>query len=140
LDWLRAIIAQLRANPPPLDAGEIAEAVQFLEWLAADISTLLGAGDYASTGEPDVLEPMFETGLGLLRSRDVRPLLRWNQPLVITPDIRAFLEQPRLLLLTYSTLRAPVHRRVDMDYIGVKRFDRHGKLVGEYRLCGLFTS
>ena len=27
-----------------------------------------------------------------------------------------------------------------MDYIGVKRFDRHGKLVGEYRFCGLFTS
>jgi len=140
LEWLRAIIAELRANPPPLDAGEVAEAVQFLEWLAADNFTLLGARDYVFTGNADVLEPMFETGLGLLRSRDVRPLLRWNQPLVITPDIRAFLEQPRLLLITKSTLRSPVHRRVDMDYIGVKRFDRQGKLVGEYRLCGLFTS
>ena len=132
LDWLRAIIAELRANPPPLDAGEIAEGVQFLEWLAADNFTLLGARDYAFTGNTDVLEPMFETGLGLLRSRDVRPLQRWNQPLVITPEIRAFLEQPRLLVITKSTLRSPVHRRVDMDYIGVKRFDRQGKLVGEY--------
>jgi glutamate dehydrogenase len=140
LDWLRAIIAELRAHPPPLDAGEIAEAVQFLEWLAADNFTLLGARDYAFTGDAEVLEPMFETGLGLLRSRDVRPLQRWNQPLVITPDIRAFLEQPRLLVITKSTLRSPVHRRVDMDYIGVKRFDRQGRLVGEYRLCGLFTS
>ena len=42
LEWLRAIIAELRAHPPPLDAGEIAEAVQFLEWLAADNFTLLG--------------------------------------------------------------------------------------------------
>ncbi len=140
LDWLRTVIAELRANPPPLDAGEIAEAVQFLEWLAADNFTLLGARDYAFTGDAEVLEPMFETGLGLLRSRDVRPLQRWNQPLVITPEIRAFLEQPRLLVITKSTLRSPVHRRVDMDYIGVKRFDRHGKLVGEFRLCGLFTS
>ncbi len=140
LEWLRAIIAELRANPPPLDAGEIAEAVQFLEWLAADNFTLLGARDYAFTGDTEVLEPMFETGLGLLRSRDVRPLQRWNQPLVITPEIRAFLEQPRLLVITKSTLRSPVHRHVDMDYIGVKRFDRQGKLVGEYRICGLFTS
>jgi glutamate dehydrogenase len=140
LDWLHAIIAELRANPPPLDAAEIAEAVQFLEWLAADNFTLLGARDYAFTGEAEVLEPMFETGLGLLRSRDVRPLQRWNQPLVITPEIRALMEEPRLLVITKSTLHSPVHRRVDMDYIGVKRFDRQGKLVGEYRICGLFTS
>ena len=140
LEWLRAIIAELRANPPPLDAGEIAEAVQFLEWLAADNFTLLGARDYAFTGDTAVLEPMFETGLGLLRSRDVRPLQRWNQPLVITPEIRALMEEPRLLVITKSTLRSPVHRRVDMDYIGIKRFDRQGKLVGEYRICGLFTS
>src|SRR6202140_4007058 len=33
LGGLRGIIAELRPNPPPLDAGEIAEAVQFLEWL-----------------------------------------------------------------------------------------------------------
>src|ERR1700719_1502224 len=140
LDWLRAILAEVRANPPPLDAGEIAEAVQFLEWLAADNFTLLGARNYVCTGDAEVFEPMFETGLGLLRSRDVRPLQRWNQPLVITPDIRALMEEPRLLVITKSTLHSPVHRRVDMDYIGVKRFDRHGKLVGEYRICGLFTS
>src|ERR1700733_2773406 len=50
------------------------------------------------------------------------------------------MEEPRLLVITKSTLRSPVHRRVDMDYIGVKRFDRQGKLVGEFRLCGLFPS
>src|SRR5262249_1513871 len=27
-----------------------------------------------------------------------------------------------------------------MDYVGVKRFDRGGKLVGEFRIVGLFTS
>ena len=27
-----------------------------------------------------------------------------------------------------------------MDYVGVKRFDRRGKLVGEFRIVGLFTS
>jgi glutamate dehydrogenase len=145
-DWqpmlarLREVIAELRANPPPLAAAEIAEAVQFLEWLAADNFTLLGARDYVLSGNAEVIEPLFETGLGLLRSRDVRPLQRWNQPLVITSEIRALMAEPRLLVITKSTMRSPVHRRVDMDHIGVKRFDRHGKLIGEFRFCGLFTS
>jgi glutamate dehydrogenase len=134
------IIADLRSNPPPLPAAEIAEAIQFLEWLAADNFILLGARDYEFKSDGASLEPDFETGLGLLRSRDMRPLQRWNQPLTITPEIRAMLEQPRLLLVTKSTIRSRVHRRADLDYIGVKRFDRDGKLLGEWRFCGLFTS
>ncbi len=67
-------------------------------------------------------------------------LQRWNEPLTMTPEIRAFLEEPKLLIVTKSTVRSPVHRRVQLDYIGVKRFDRSGKLVGEHRFCGLFTS
>jgi glutamate dehydrogenase len=145
-DWgamlarIREVIAELRANPPPLPAAEIAEAVQFLEWLAGDNFTLLGARDYVFTSNGAVLEPDFATGLGLLRSPDMRPLQRWNQPLTITPEIRAFLELPRLLLVTKSTIRSRIHRRADLDYIGVKRFDRDGKLLGEHRFCGLFTS
>jgi glutamate dehydrogenase len=79
-DWrtmltrVREVIADLRSNPPPLAAAEIAEAVQFLEWLAADNFTLLGARDYVFTSNGAVLEPVFETGLGLLCSRDMRPL------------------------------------------------------------------
>ncbi len=37
-------------------------------------------------------------------------------------------------------MRSRVHRRVHLDYIGIKRFDRAGRLVGERRFCGLFTS
>ena len=36
------LIAELKANPPPLPVDEIAEAVQFLEWLLADNFTFLG--------------------------------------------------------------------------------------------------
>ena len=34
------VIAELKANPPPLPADEIAEAIQFLEWLVANNFTL----------------------------------------------------------------------------------------------------
>src|SRR6476660_7381397 len=54
--------------------------------------------------------------------------------------MRALLKQPTLLIVTKSSGRSRVHRRVYMDYVGVKRFDRDGRLVGEFRIVGLFTS
>src|SRR5499425_1434973 len=132
------LIAELKANPPPLPAAEIAEAIAFLEWLADNNFTFLGVRDYTFTAGEDALEPVFETGLGILRSRDMRVLQRWNQPLVITPQMRALLTT--LLIVTKAAVRSRVHRRVYMDYVGVKRFDRDGRLVGEFRIVGLFTS
>ncbi|MBV1699907.1 MAG: NAD-glutamate dehydrogenase, partial [Hyphomicrobiales bacterium] len=134
------VTAELRANPPPLPADETAEAVQFLQWIAADNFTLLGARDYAYTDNEHALEPISETGLGLLRSRDMHLLRRGNQLVTITPEILEFLKEPKLLIVTKTAVRSRVHRRVHLDYIGVKRFDADGNLVGERRFCGLFTS
>jgi glutamate dehydrogenase len=134
------IAAELKANPPPLPADEIAEAIQFLQWIAADNFTLLGARDYAFTDSDDALKPRFETGLGLLRSPEMRLLRRGSQLVTITPEIREFLKEPKLLIMTKAAVRSRVHRRVHLDYVGVKRFDADGKLVGECVLCGLLTS
>jgi glutamate dehydrogenase len=134
------VTADLQANPPPLPADEIAESVQFLQWLAADNFTLLGARDYAYTDAEDALEPKFETGLGLLRSRELRLLRRGKELVTITPEIREFLQEPKLLIMTKSAARSRVHRRVHLDYVAVKRFDRDGRLVGERVFCGLLTS
>src|SRR5205085_4322491 len=51
-----------------------------------------------------------------------------------------FLLRPEPLIITKSNERSVVHRRVHMDYIGVKMFDAGGKLTGERRFVGLFTS
>jgi glutamate dehydrogenase len=58
----------------------------------------------------------------------------------ITPEIREFLKEPKLLIMTKAAARSRVHRRVHLDYVGVKRFDRNGDLVGERVFCGLLTS
>jgi glutamate dehydrogenase len=134
------VAAELKANPPPLPADEVAEAIQFLQWIAADNFTLLGARDYGFTDNEDALEPKFETGLGVLRSRQMRLLRRGNQLVTITPEIREFLKEPKLLIMTKAAMRSRVHRRVHLDYIGVKRFDPDGKLIGECVFCGLLTS
>ena len=134
------VAAELKANPPPLAADEIAEAIQFLQWIAADNFTLLGARDYAYTDTDTELVPKFETGLGLLRSPDMRLLRRGNELVTITPEIREFLKEPKLLIMTKAAVRSRIHRRVHLDYIGVKRFDPDGHLVGECVFCGLLTS
>jgi glutamate dehydrogenase len=134
------VAAELKANPPPLAADEIAEAIQFLQWIAADNFTLLGARDYAYADTDTELVPKFETGLGLLRSPDMRLLRRGNQLVTMTPEIREFLKEPKLLIITKAAVRSRIHRRVHLDYVGVKRFDPEGHLVGECVFCGLLTS
>src|SRR6185437_10841621 len=113
------VAAELKANPPPLAADEIAEAIQFLQWIAADNFTLLGARDYTYADTDDILEPIFETGLGLLRSPDMRLLRRGDQLVTMTPEIREFLKEPKLLIMTKAAIRSRIHRRVHLDYIGV---------------------
>ncbi len=76
-----------------------------------------------------------ETGLGILRDSS-----RGTGRKLMTPEIRAVLEEPRALFITKSASRSRVHRRVFMDYVGVKRYDAAGKPVGEFRILGLFTS
>ena len=50
--------------------------------------------------------------------REVRVMRRGDQPLVITPEIRALLSEPTLLIVTKAAIRSRVHRRVYMDCVG----------------------
>ena len=47
---------------------------------------------------------------------------------------------PPPLIITKADVRATVHRRAAMDYVGVKLFDAQGELTGELSIVGLFTS
>ena len=58
----------------------------------------------------------------------------------LPPELRAMAREPRLLVLTKANARATVHRPGYLDYIGVKRFDAKGNVVGERRFVGLYTS
>ncbi len=138
LNRVNGIVSELKANPPPLPVDEIAEAIQFLQWLLADNFTFLGVRDYSVDGQ--ALKPEFESALGIMRSRELRVLRRGSELMEFTPEIMAFLKEPRLLIIAKANIHARVHRRVYLDYIGVKRFDASGKLVGEHRIIGLFTS
>ena len=145
-DWqamrarVQAQIAAVKDNPPPLPIEETAEAIQFLEWLTNNNFTFLGIREYEFKEDEQEVDPQFESGLGILRQRDVRVLRRGNELVTITPEVRQFLAEPKALIITKANVRSRVHRRVYMDYIGVKRFDSEGAVIGEFRIVGLFTS
>ena len=138
LDRVNSVVDDLKTNPPPLPVDEIAEAIQFLQWLLADNFTFLGVRNYTFDG--NTLTPDSESALGIMRSPDLRVLKRGDELLEFTPEIMAFLKEPRLLIIAKANIHARVHRRVYLDYIGIKRFDASGNLVGEQRIVGLFTS
>ena len=144
-DWrpmlarVSAVIADLKENPPPIPVDDIAEAIQFLEWLAGNNFTLLGVRDYALSKELD-LKPVVESGLGILRGQDTPVLKRGGQTVTVTPQLQAFFNEPKTLIVTKANVKSRVHRRVYLDYIGVKRFDADGNPAGEFRIVGLFTS
>jgi glutamate dehydrogenase len=45
-----------------------------------------------------------------------------------------------MLMVTKANARSTVHRPGYIDYVGVKRYDANGAVVGEHRFLGLFTS
>jgi glutamate dehydrogenase len=132
------IVNELKNNPPPMPVDELAEAIQFLDWLRANNFTFLGLRDYVL--KDNALVPVQEGALGVLRAPEMRVLKRGNELLEVTPEIMAFLQEPKPLIIAKANVRSLVHRRVHLDYIGIKRFDASGQLAGELRIVGLFTS
>ncbi|MGV9321237.1 NAD-glutamate dehydrogenase [Streptomyces sp. NPDC003660] len=130
-------------RPADLPAAEVEEARELLRWLSADHFTFLGYREYELRGD-DSLSAKAGTGLGILRSDphhtedDEHPVSPSFERL--PADARAKAREHKLLVLTKANSRSTVHRPSYLDYIGVKKFDADGNVVGERRFLGLFSS
>ncbi|HEV2812266.1 MAG TPA: NAD-glutamate dehydrogenase domain-containing protein, partial [Solirubrobacteraceae bacterium] len=136
----RELAASLDDPPPPVPDSERQEANALLEWLADDHFVFLGYREYelvAVEGD-EVLRALPGTGLGILREDRAAP--RPTSFGKLPPRVKALARAPRLLILTKANSRATVHRPSYLDYVGVKRFDAEGNVVGERRFLGLYTS
>jgi len=139
---LYEMIGQLESYPPTADRSRTEEAVAFLHWLRDNHFVFLGSRTYEFSGDltNGHLRPVDESGLGLLRDPAMRIVRKTKSAVSLSPEIREFFELPTPIIITKSNIRSTIHRRVYMDYIGIKRFDEHGSLVGECRFVGLFTA
>lgn len=135
-------IGDFRQPTVPLDPAEVAEGIAFLEWLRDDNFTFLGMREFRYVGGEKTgrLEVSKEAGLGILADPGVLVLRRGAEAVTTTPEIRAFLHGPEPLIVTKANAKSAVHRRAYLDYVGVKLFDAKGRLAGELRIVGLFTS
>ncbi|HEX3843338.1 MAG TPA: NAD-glutamate dehydrogenase [Steroidobacteraceae bacterium] len=138
-DRVRSLVADLERDPPPLPPEEITEARQLLEWMEERHFVFLGYRHYRlerGTSEDRLLADA-RSGLGILRARGEggRPAAT-----VLTGDVRARARDRELLVLTKANSVSSVHRAEYLDYAGVKTFDARGRVVGEHRFLGLWTS
>jgi glutamate dehydrogenase len=118
------------------------EAIAFLDWLRDDNFTFLGMREYVYSGKGSdaKIERGKGRGLGILSDPDVLVLRQGKDAVMTTPEILEFLNGPDFLIVTKANVKSVVHRRAYMDYVGVKRFDEKGQVVGELRIVGLFAA
>ncbi len=134
------IADELAESRSGLDQEDLSEAREFFKWLADDHFTFLGYREYQIRpgDEGRVLAPLDQSGLGLMRvshspSR-ARPLSE------LSGEANASRDQVQTIIITKTNGRATVHRDGYMDYISIFRFGENGRISGEKRIIGLFTS
>src|SRR6516225_7274072 len=140
-DRVEEAIKTFASNPPPLPIDEVAEANQFLQWLCADNFTFLGVREYRFSPDGDAPDDITTNeGLGILRDPDAKVLRRGSEMVVMTSEIREFMREPTLLIVIKANVSSRVHRRIRMDYVGIKLYTPDGRLEGELGVVALFTS
>lgn len=144
LDAVEGVIADVGAHSEGLPdrAEELEEIQAFLSWLRDGGFVFLGYRAYdliEGKKEPAiVVEP--GSGLGLLRNEGRS---RFAEPVPVSeldPGMAALALEGPVLIINKTNAESTVHRRARMDYVGVKKLDSAGRVVGEHRFIGLFTS
>ncbi|MBI3716009.1 MAG: NAD-glutamate dehydrogenase [Betaproteobacteria bacterium] len=134
------ILADLGGAAKVVPLEELDEARAFLSWAAENHFTFLGYREYelATKDGADILKIVANSGLGILREPKLGgQSASFNE---LPAALRALARKPQLLVLTKANSRATVHRAGYLDYVGIKRFDAAGKVTGERRFIGLYTS
>lgn len=145
-DWRKMVacvedsLRELEQHPSHLDVAEIAEAQDFLRWLINNNFTFLGVRDYKliGNGTNRALQIVQGSGLGVLRDETFSTVSKSYAEL--PPQARKMALSKNILIIAKTNTTSTVHREAYTDYIGVKRFNEQGELIGERRFIGLYTS
>ncbi|TMM43750.1 NAD-glutamate dehydrogenase [Colwellia ponticola] len=144
-DWqpmlacLNAVIEDVKQTSYPGSKKEKEDTLRFLSWVAANNFTLMGYRSYnLNAVKGDIsLDADIESSLGLMKnSQGSAPLLVSS----LSESGRKIALGKNHLVLTKTNSHSRVHRPAQLDYIGIKRFDEQGNVIGEARFIGLFGS
>ena len=118
------------------------EDISFLRWLIDGNYIFLGYRHYFVNYKPKkpTMGLTLKSGLGVLKE-DKNSSIYKPKPLEeLPPNMKYYVSGERILTITRALTKSKVHRRADMDYIGIKEFDNKGRVIGEHRFLGLFSS
>ena len=146
-DWhpmvekLKAVTDELEQNKDrvSIQVERIGETIAFLRWLGEHNFTFMGYKDYdlVEVNGDTELRPAKEKGLGLF-AEDKR--VRSIKLSEMSDSARLEAKKPYALIITKGNKASRIHRPAYTDYIGIKKFDENGKVIGEHRFSGLYTS
>ncbi|WP_174873959.1 NAD-glutamate dehydrogenase [Vogesella oryzae] len=140
---MRATLAAVRAEVAKIDgkrAEEVKESIAFLDWMAANHFIFMGYCDYdlVKRDGKDSLKIVKDSGLGFLKNQGNK---EYSESFEALPqELRELAHQPHLLILNKSQSRSVLHRPAYMDFVGIKRFNSKGEVIGERRFLGLYTA
>lgn len=140
-DKLRDAQRALSSAPNDFSDVIIEEYQAFLEYLHDNNFTLLGFREYKFNSKDGKLSSQIvkKSGLGLLRN-DIKPVYVNEARKGLTPQQQEMRKNLEPLTVTKVNKRSTVHRRVPLDAIAVKTYDKKGAVIGEMLFIGLFTS
>ncbi len=118
------------------------EAIDFLKWLWDNRFAFLGVRAFAYSDDGEVrFEADEGKDLGIFRRADRKVLRSTFTPSgALAPAVQEFLTSNEPIVITKSSTVSLVHRRVYMDYVGVKMYSPDGNVIGEELFVGLFTA
>ena len=134
-------IVQMAPARTLMPEADFEEYSAFLEWLADDHFTFLGYSSYSIEGEGDdiQLRRIKGSGLGIFRGKDDGALSQSFMAMPAHARRRARDPYPPVAVAKAHT-KSTVHRLTYLDFVGVRTYDDSGKVTGESRFLGLFTS
>ncbi|QCI70866.1 MULTISPECIES: NAD-glutamate dehydrogenase [Vibrio] len=146
-DWLKMVErlgevtnqVEEQKDTIPVDSQRFDETLAFLRWLGEHNFTFMGYKEYdlVSVNGDTELQPTKEQGLGLFANSDRVRNVKLSE---FSDSARLEAKKPYVLIVTKGNTASRIHRPAYNDYIGIKKFDKNGKVIGEHRFTGLYTS
>ncbi|WP_143872275.1 NAD-glutamate dehydrogenase [Catenovulum sediminis] len=134
-----SIAKELKLTPQVIEEHQVSEAIEFLNWLQNNKFTFMGYREYtlkAIKGDY-CLSRIEDSSLGLMRQSKGEST-RLFSTLPNSAENEAL--SSTLMVLTKTNSKSQVHRPAYMDYVGIKKFNEQGQVIGEHRFIGLFSS
>jgi glutamate dehydrogenase len=123
------------------DKKEVDESKEFIDWAVNGNFIFLGAKEFAIKEVEKnkyILEEEKNSALGVFRSnyQDIKPAVANSS----TEEVCMSVKNPYVIEILKSRYKSSIHRITNAERIRVQKISSDGKVVGEIRLIGLFTS